>query len=111
MAGNGADRDRNRNGIERSGRFRTVSGIHLRVNPTRGVRRCACCAPMASIHVTTQRADCMSLELLALIEHPDALPHSAALRLSREIMAIIDLRADRLRCDPVTPDHATGEDP
>jgi hypothetical protein len=51
------------------------------------------------------------LELLALIEHPDALPHSAALRLSREIMAIMDLRAGRLRCDRVTPDDATGEDP
>ncbi|MBV9248805.1 MAG: hypothetical protein JO227_06105 [Acetobacteraceae bacterium] len=49
------------------------------------------------------------MELLALIEHPDALPHSAALRLSREIMAIIDRRADQLRCDSIPPDDATGE--
>jgi hypothetical protein len=50
------------------------------------------------------------LGLLALIEHPDALSHSAALRLSREIMAIIGPSNDRFRCDPVAADGATGED-
>ena len=51
------------------------------------------------------------LDLLALVEHPDALPPGAALRLSREIMAIIDQRAGGLRCDTATPHVATGEDP
>jgi hypothetical protein len=47
------------------------------------------------------------LRLLALVEQPDALPPDTALRLSREIMSLIGpgLR----RCDPVTPDQATGE--
>ena len=43
------------------------------------------------------------LQLLALVEHPDALPADAALRLGGEIMALI--RADRSlrRCDAVEP--------
>ena len=43
------------------------------------------------------------LQLLALVEHPDALPADAALRLGGEIMALI--RADRglRRCDAVEP--------
>ncbi len=51
------------------------------------------------------------LQLLALIEHPDALSHKAALRISREIMAVIDPPDGRLRCDPVVADQATGEGP
>jgi hypothetical protein len=51
------------------------------------------------------------LRLLFLVEHLDALPHDAALRLSREIMAIIGLAAVQRRCDSVMPDAATGEAP
>lgn len=51
------------------------------------------------------------LQLLALVEHPDGLPPDAALRLSREIIAIIDRGTDRLRCDPAAPRVATGEKP
>jgi hypothetical protein len=41
------------------------------------------------------------LQLLALIEHPDALPADAVLRLGREIMMLIRPDAGSLRCDPV----------
>jgi hypothetical protein len=43
------------------------------------------------------------LQLLALVEHPDALPRDAALRLASDILALT--RADRSerRCDPVDP--------
>jgi hypothetical protein len=41
------------------------------------------------------------LQLLALIEHPDALPADAVLRLGREIMMLISPKAALLRCDPV----------
>lgn len=51
------------------------------------------------------------LDLLALIEHADALPCDAALRVGRELLAILDLHPDRFQCHPVTPGGATGEDP
>lgn len=51
------------------------------------------------------------LRLLALVEHPDALPPDAALRLGREIMALIGLARGLRRCDPVTPSGVTGELP
>ena len=51
------------------------------------------------------------LELLALVEHPDALPRSAALRLSREMLNMIETPARRFECDAVTADEATGENP
>jgi hypothetical protein len=43
------------------------------------------------------------LGLLALVEHPDALPPDAALRLGREIMALIEGEPAALRCDPLAP--------
>jgi hypothetical protein len=43
------------------------------------------------------------LRLLALVEHPDALPPGAALRLGGEIMALIEGESPALRCDPLTP--------
>jgi hypothetical protein len=39
------------------------------------------------------------LRLLALIEHPDALPADTALRLGREVMALIRDEPASLRCD------------
>jgi hypothetical protein len=41
------------------------------------------------------------LQLLALVEHPDALPAEAALRLGREIMKLIRPDPGLRRCDPV----------
>lgn len=48
------------------------------------------------------------LRLLSLIEHPDALAPDAALRLSREVMGLLDaapavLRCDRLSASPADP--------
>ena len=43
------------------------------------------------------------LQLLALVEHPDALPADAALRLGREIMMLTRPESGLRRCDPVAP--------
>jgi len=43
------------------------------------------------------------LQLLALVEHPDALPANAALRLAREILALTQADRAGRRCDPVLP--------
>jgi hypothetical protein len=43
------------------------------------------------------------LQLLALVEHPDALPADAALRLGREIMTLIRSDSGLRRCDAVAP--------
>ncbi|MGH1569471.1 hypothetical protein ACRAWG_00885 [Methylobacterium sp. P31] len=43
------------------------------------------------------------LQLLALIEHPDALPADAALRLAREILALTQAERAGFRCDAVPP--------
>lgn len=50
------------------------------------------------------------LQLLALVEHPDALPADAALRLGHEIMTLIRPEPGLRRCDPVAPPgpHAEG---
>lgn len=45
------------------------------------------------------------LDLLALIEHPDALPAEAALRLGREIMALLAREPEPLQCDAVPPEE------
>jgi hypothetical protein len=42
------------------------------------------------------------LQLLALVEHPNALPAEAALRLGREIMALILLESGVRQCEAVT---------
>ena len=43
------------------------------------------------------------LQLLSLVEHPDALPPGAALRLGREIMALIGAEPGLRRCEAVGP--------
>jgi hypothetical protein len=43
------------------------------------------------------------LQLLALVEHPDALPTEAALRLAREVLALTRAEPTGRRCEPVTP--------
>lgn len=42
------------------------------------------------------------LRLLALIEHPDALPAKAALRIAGELLASTGQVESRFRCEPVT---------
>ena len=43
------------------------------------------------------------LQLLALVEHPDALPADAALRLGQEILMLLRPETGSRRCDPVGP--------
>jgi hypothetical protein len=45
------------------------------------------------------------LRLLALIEHPDALPHDAVLRLSREMMVMLGPARAPFRCDSMPSDE------
>jgi len=50
------------------------------------------------------------LQLLALIEHPDALPADMALRVARQILALTQAELTGLRCDPVVqPGPETAE--
>lgn len=42
------------------------------------------------------------LHLLALIEHPDALPAKAALRIAGELLVWAGQVESRFRCEPVT---------
>ncbi|MDB5372680.1 MAG: hypothetical protein JWP04_1322 [Belnapia sp.] len=50
------------------------------------------------------------LQLLALVEHPDALPAEAALRLAREVLALTRAEEAGRRCDPVAPPGSTIEE-
>ena len=43
------------------------------------------------------------LQLLALVEHPHALPADAALRLGQEILMLLRPETGSRRCDPVEP--------
>jgi hypothetical protein len=49
------------------------------------------------------------LDLLALIEHPDALPAEAALRIAAEILAWVEPEGSRYRCDAVPPPRSPIE--
>jgi hypothetical protein len=51
------------------------------------------------------------LQLLALVEHPDALPAEAALRLAREVLALTQGERTGRRCEPVAPPGSTVEEP
>lgn len=62
---------------------------------------CLLCADGIGDRAVARRAHV--LQLLALVEHPDALPADAALRLGREIMMLIRPEPGLLRCDPVAP--------
>jgi hypothetical protein len=50
------------------------------------------------------------LQLLALIEDPDALPADAALRLAQEILALTRPDGVGFRCDVVVPSEVDGDD-
>jgi hypothetical protein len=62
---------------------------------------CLLCVDRVGNRALAERAHV--LQLLALVEHPDALPADAALRLGREIMTLIRSEPGLRRCDPVTP--------
>lgn len=62
---------------------------------------CRLCADGAGDRAVARRAHV--LQLLALVEHPEALPADAALRLGREIMTLIRPEQGLRRCEPVMP--------
>ena len=62
---------------------------------------CLLCAAEPDDRKLARRAHL--LRLLALVEHPDALPANAALRLAREVLALIQAEPTDRRCDPVLP--------
>ena len=62
---------------------------------------CLLCAAGLQDRTLAQRAHV--LQLLALVEHPDALPAAAALRLAREILTLTQAKETGRRCDPVVP--------
>ncbi|MGI4793484.1 MAG: hypothetical protein ACRYF2_06610 [Janthinobacterium lividum] len=66
---------------------------------------CLLCADPGADPSTARRAHI--LHLLALVEHPDALPPDAGLRLGREIMALIQAEPGERRCDAVDPPETT----
>ena len=43
------------------------------------------------------------LALLALVEHPEALPADAALRLGHEILSLVGTEPSLLRCEALAP--------
>ena len=57
---------------------------------------CLCCTAGSSQPSAGRR---QILDLLALIEHPDALPAEAALRIAAEILAWVEPERSRYRCD------------
>ncbi len=62
---------------------------------------CLLCAEGGSDRTLAQRAHV--LQLLALIEHPVALPADVVLRLGREIMTLMGPELGLRRCDAVMP--------
>jgi hypothetical protein len=71
-------------------------------------RMCPLCAAGLESRSLAQRVHV--LQLLSLVEHPDALPADAALRLAREVLALTQAERTGLRCDPVAaPGSDMGE--
>ena len=62
---------------------------------------CLLCASRPGDQERARRANV--LQLLALIEHPDALPADTALRLAREVLVLAQVAQTERRCDPVEP--------
>ena len=88
---------------------RLVGGLHDKSENRRSAMCLLCATDTDSAGEMARRLHV--LRLLALVEHPDALPPDAALRLSREIMTLTGLAPGRRRCDPVAPEGVTGERP
>lgn len=60
---------------------------------------CLLCADGSGNRALARRAHV--LQLLALVEHPAALPTDVVLRLGREIMTLMRQEPGLRRCDPV----------
>ncbi len=74
----------------------------------REAKMCMSCAAGAEGGALARRAHV--LRLLALVEHPDALPADVVLRLAREILALTRAERTGCRCDLVaSPESGTGD--
>lgn len=62
---------------------------------------CRLCAAPSGEQELAQRGHV--LQLLALIEHPDALPADVALRIAREVLTLMRMMPAGRRCDAVAP--------
>ena len=62
---------------------------------------CLQCAAASDDRDATRRVQV--LRLLALVEHPDALPADAALRLAHEILRLTETTGSTRRCEEVAP--------
>lgn len=62
---------------------------------------CSLCAAGSAGQDRFRRAQV--LQLLSLVEHPDALPLDAALRVAGELLAVTGWERSPFRCDPLTP--------
>ncbi|MBV1795812.1 hypothetical protein [Siccirubricoccus sp. G192] len=69
---------------------------------------CLLCAAGLEGQRLAQRAHV--LQLLALVEHPDALPAEAALRLAGEILALTRRGRAGRQCDAVVPPGSVIEE-
>ena len=65
---------------------------------------CLQCAAASDDRDLTRRVH--ALRLLALVEHPDALPADAALRLAHEILRLTETTKSTRRCEEVAPPAA-----
>jgi hypothetical protein len=74
----------------------------------REVKMCLLCAAGSDGERLARRAQV--LQLLALVEHPEALPADAALRLAREVLALTQPDRTGLQCEPVVPPGSAIEE-
>ena len=68
---------------------------------------CLLCAPSGD-RVLARRAHV--LQLLALVEHPNALPADTALRLAQEVLVLAHADGATFQCEAVLPPRATAAD-
>jgi hypothetical protein len=68
---------------------------------------CLLCAAASADRDLARRSHV--LHLLALVEHPDALPADAALRLAQEILMMTRPGAVTCRCEAVAPPEVDDE--
>ena len=62
---------------------------------------CLLCGDLAGMPDAVGRA--RVVQLLHLLQHPDALPTGTALRLAGEILTLAAAQRAAFRCDPVAP--------
>jgi hypothetical protein len=80
---------------------RAIAVMRLQKTFGEETKMCLLCAAGLEGRKLARRAHV--LQLLTLVEHPDALPANAALRLAGEILALTQAERAGRRCDLVVP--------